>query len=145
MEAAVIPVLIVDDDPDIRESLREILAEAGYAVSEAPDGSVALDKIQTAPEPTVVLLDLLLPELDGAALLGIVARNHRLAMRHSFILMTGKPLVAFPVLKKLAADMGASIVSKPFDLPMLLDVVAHAADRLRPATDTHENAATTAH
>jgi CheY-like chemotaxis protein len=141
----VIRVLIVDDDPDIREVLRGILEEAGYAVSEAPDGSVALDKIQAAPEPMVVLLDLLLPELDGAALLGIVARNHRLAMRHSFILMTGKPLVAFPVLKRLASDMGASIVSKPFDLPMLLDVVSHAAARLHPASDTQENATTAAH
>lgn len=131
-------VLIVDDDPDIRETLHQILDEAGYAVLEAGDGSVALDKIQSHTTPLVVLLDLLLPELDGAALLGIVARNHRLAMRHSFVLMTGKPLVAFPVLKRLAADLGASIISKPFDVPMLLDVIAHAAQRIASSPETGE-------
>jgi DNA-binding NtrC family response regulator len=120
-------VLIVDDDAEIREVVRGALQEAEFATLEAADGVAALDILQAHADPLVVLLDILLPQLDGAALLGIVARNHHLALSNTYVLMTGKPIVAFPVLRRLATELGAIILPKPFDIPRLLEAVERAA------------------
>jgi two-component system, NtrC family, sensor kinase len=59
-----LPVLVVDDDPDFRELARRILEREGYTVIEAANGRVALDRVR-ASAPGVVLLDLMMPEMDG--------------------------------------------------------------------------------
>jgi CheY-like chemotaxis protein len=59
-------VLVVDDDPDIRETLSELLDANGYEVLEAENGQIALDVLKSTPRfPCVVLLDLSMPVLDG--------------------------------------------------------------------------------
>jgi FixJ family two-component response regulator len=123
-------VMIVDDDDDLRQMVSEMLHEAGYRTVEMADGISALDLLQQQQEHYIVLLDILLPQLDGAALLGIVARQRSLALHNAFVLMTGKPLIAFPVLRRLAAEMGALILPKPFDMQTLLDAVAQASRTL---------------
>jgi DNA-binding response OmpR family regulator len=62
-------VLVVDDEADIRELLRELLARAGYDVVEAPNGSEAL-KVFYSQQPDFVILDVQMPLLDGWATLG---------------------------------------------------------------------------
>jgi DNA-binding response OmpR family regulator len=57
-------ILIVDDDPDIRELLRELLTRAGYDVDEAPDGRTALRSLYESP-PALVVLDVTMPDMDG--------------------------------------------------------------------------------
>jgi DNA-binding response OmpR family regulator len=57
-------VLVVDDDPDIRLLLRELLGRAGYEIDEAPDGRTALRRLYEQP-PALVLLDVAMPEMDG--------------------------------------------------------------------------------
>ncbi len=57
-------ILVVDDDPDIRELLRELLTRAGYDIDEAPDGRTALRSLYESP-PALVLLDITMPEMDG--------------------------------------------------------------------------------
>ncbi|HWB21520.1 MAG TPA: response regulator transcription factor [Gaiellaceae bacterium] len=57
-------ILIVDDDADIRELLRELLTRAGYDVDEAPDGRTALRSLFESP-PSLVILDVTMPEMDG--------------------------------------------------------------------------------
>ncbi len=124
-------VLIVDDDADIRDLAREILRDAGYRTLEAADGVSALEIMQNHTGHLVVLLDILLPQLDGASLLGIAARNHHMAVSNAYVLMTGKPIVAFPVLRQLAAQLGALILPKPFDRDALISAVNRAAASLR--------------
>ena len=58
-------ILVVDDDPDIRESLREVLQDEGYEVNCVSNGREALDYLQTGPRPCVILLDLMMPVMDG--------------------------------------------------------------------------------
>jgi signal transduction histidine kinase/CheY-like chemotaxis protein len=58
------PVLVVDDDVEIRQLLRRMLEPAGYAVVEAENGRVALKHLREGP-PSVILLDLMMPEMDG--------------------------------------------------------------------------------
>jgi signal transduction histidine kinase/CheY-like chemotaxis protein len=62
------PVLIVDDDPDARALVRDMLTTAGYGVAEAANGAEALASIRRA-RPSLVVLDLMMPELDGFAVL----------------------------------------------------------------------------
>ena len=57
-------ILVVDDDEDFRETLAEVLAEAGYPVQQAGNGELALRKV-AEEAPGIVLLDLKMPVLDG--------------------------------------------------------------------------------
>lgn len=59
-------ILVVDDDPSIREILSIQLARLGYDVTAAADGLEALELFKTSP-PEAVLLDLMMPRLDGLA------------------------------------------------------------------------------
>ncbi len=61
-------VLVVDDDPDVRDRLRQVLERDGYTVIEAGNGREALDKVMLGP-PRAVVLDLTMPVMDGFAFL----------------------------------------------------------------------------
>ena len=58
-------VLVVDDDPGVRDALAELLASEGYAVAAAENGRVALDLLQAGLRPCAVILDLMMPVMDG--------------------------------------------------------------------------------
>ena len=61
-------VLIVDDDPDIRDTVIEVLEEQGCEVLGAANGNEALAKLRAAPDhPCLILLDLMMPVMDGRA------------------------------------------------------------------------------
>ena len=57
-------VLIVEDDPDAREMIRELLTDRGYDTEEAENGREALEKLHER-RPKVVLLDVMMPDMDG--------------------------------------------------------------------------------
>ena len=61
-------VLVVDDDPLIREMLRFVLEDAGHEVRDAPDGEAALEVLRADP-PEVMVLDLMMPKVDGYGVL----------------------------------------------------------------------------
>jgi CheY-like chemotaxis protein len=58
-------VLVVDDDADVRSAVGELLNEEGFAVCVAENGRVALDLLERGLRPQVVLLDLMMPVMDG--------------------------------------------------------------------------------
>ena len=58
-------ILVVDDDADIRDSLRELLEEEGYHVATAANGREALDVLSSLERTPVMLLDLLMPVMSG--------------------------------------------------------------------------------
>jgi len=58
------PVLVVDDDAEVRQLLRRMLESEGYAVVEAENGRVALERLR-GESPSLILLDLMMPEMDG--------------------------------------------------------------------------------
>jgi CheY-like chemotaxis protein len=130
-------VFVVDDDPGIRVVLRCALEADDHAVMEAADGVSALEGLRASPWPLVVLLDLRMPHLDGAGVLGTVAGDRVLAQRHRFILLTANPLPLPPTLDTLLACLNVPVVSKPFDVDTLLDVVAHLAHDTHGARRAH--------
>ena len=74
------PVLVVDDDPDIRETLRFVLEDAGYPVYSAENGSEALAILSSGKElPGLILLDLMMPVMSGDEMLRALKAVHALA------------------------------------------------------------------
>jgi CheY-like chemotaxis protein len=59
------PVLVVEDDADIREAMVAILESEGYDVSVAGDGAEALAQLKAGSRPCIILLDLMMPVMDG--------------------------------------------------------------------------------
>lgn len=69
-------VLVVDDDPDIREAMIEVLEENGHAATGAANGNEALAHLRAAPDqPCLILLDLMMPVMDGFEFLERVRAN----------------------------------------------------------------------
>jgi CheY-like chemotaxis protein len=58
-------ILVIDDDPDIRASLTEILGGEGYRVAGARNGREALDYLKRRTRPSLILLDMMMPDMDG--------------------------------------------------------------------------------
>lgn len=116
-------ILIVEDDADTRDSLALLLAEEGYAVVTAKDGSEALEHLKRAARPDLIILDLMMPILDGfefraaqRAVGGEVATIPVVVM--SATLHTISSSRAFKAMRADAA------VQKPFDAKDLLKIVA---------------------
>ncbi len=59
------PIVIVDDDTDVREALGEVLAEEGYATRLFESGRAALQYLRAGSPPSLILLDLMMPEMSG--------------------------------------------------------------------------------
>ncbi len=59
------PIFVVDDDTDLRETLGELLFEEGYDARLCENGRVALDKLRRGERPRLILLDLMMPEMNG--------------------------------------------------------------------------------
>ncbi len=114
-------ILVVDDEPDIRRLIREILEEEGYAVAVAKDGQAARESIQSRT-PSLVLLDIWMPDVDGITLLKEFINVHQL--RCPVIMMSGHGTVEAAV---EATRLGAhDFIEKPLSLSKLLLTIDNA-------------------
>lgn len=123
-------LLVVDDDTAIRETLRALLEDEGYSVSEAADGAVALRRLRQSPQPHVVLLDMMMPRVDGATVLREAALDPSVARRCAFIIMTADTQTVFLRHGRLLTLLDAPVLHKPFDVDELLMAVEQAATQL---------------
>lgn len=115
-------ILVVEDEPDIRLTLRMMLEMAGYAVLEAPDGSAGIELANTRPD--VILLDIRLPDVDGLEVLQLL-KAHRTLSSIPVVFLSAHNS---PATVEQALDMGAdAYVSKPFDFERLKTILASAA------------------
>jgi CheY-like chemotaxis protein len=60
-------VLVVEDDHDIRDAITEFLTESGFTIRSAENGSMALEVLRSGFRPDLILLDLMMPVMDGFA------------------------------------------------------------------------------
>jgi CheY-like chemotaxis protein len=126
-------ICIVDDDQPDRDLLRLVLESEGYSVEEASSGQEALRLLRRSPHRFVVLLDLRMPGLSGTEVLRQVAAEAPLATRHAFILISAWPDRP-PELRALMSALSVPVVSKPFDIEELLEVIAQATKRIQIAS-----------
>jgi CheY-like chemotaxis protein len=72
-------ILIIDDDPDVREVLRHHIEELGCTVAVAVDGVHGLEVLERCPRPCLVLLDVNMPRMDGVGFAQAVRRDDRMS------------------------------------------------------------------
>lgn len=113
-------VLIVDDDPAIRKMLVEVLSLEGYPTETAVNGREALDLLARGGA-RVVLLDLLMPVLDGRGVMTALQADPAERARHKVILVSA--VHNLEGARDLEPD---SVLSKPFTVDQLLNVVESA-------------------
>jgi CheY-like chemotaxis protein len=123
-------VLVIDDEPQIREALRMLLEDAGHAVTLAENGPAGLTALRTGQAPQVVLLDLLMPEMDGLAVLHEVIQERPLAERNGYILMTADSTRLIDAAAHVLSALPVTVVRKPFDIDDVLETVTAVAERL---------------
>ena len=109
-------ILIVEDEPDIQELLCAYLQDAGYGTASAGDGVAALELFQSRPFD-LVLLDLMLPKIDGFGVCELIRRQSQVPI----LMLTaldgeGEQLRGF----RLNID---DYVTKPFSMPVLLEKI----------------------
>lgn len=112
-------VLVVDDDPDIRDLLVSVLQDDGYEAEAARNGREALDLLERW-RADVVVLDLMMPVMDGWT---FAERLHEKQIRIPIVVLSAATDV-----KRHAARLGAAdVVAKPFDIDTLLPRIARLA------------------
>jgi DNA-binding response OmpR family regulator len=125
------PILVVDDDAKIVRLVRTYLERDGFAVVTAADGPAALDAIETH-QPALVVLDLMLPELDGRAVLRAVRRDEEAARTPILVLSArGTTIDRIAGLEDGADDY----LPKPFSPAELVVRVKAILRRTAPAPD----------
>jgi DNA-binding NtrC family response regulator len=118
-------ILLVDDEPDLRSSLGQVLREEGHAVDLAADGEAAMARLAAQPFHLVVS-DVRLPKLDGLALLRRVRRDFPTT---EVVLMTAYGSIGDAV--SAMKDSAVDYLTKPFAIDELVTVVDRIDDRFR--------------
>lgn len=110
-------VLVVEDDDAVREVLTDLLDASGYAVNRAANGREALDQLRSGLLPCLILLDLMMPVMDGFEFREQQLSNPRWA---------AIPVVVLTALidaARAAATLGAvTVIAKPFNIGELLAI-----------------------
>ena len=117
-------ILIVDDDPDIRNVLN-LLLRSDYETAEAADGFAAVEYIQQNPETDLVILDVMMPGMDGIETCGKIRESSNVPI----LFLTAKSAER----DRIAAyrSGGDDFLSKPFSQPELLAKVSSLLRRYR--------------
>ena len=114
-------VLVVDDDYDLREAMRDVLEEEGYLVNTASNGQEALDALRDGESPEVVVLDLMMPVMDGWHFLDELERDSALADIPVVVMSASQDGRGRPLGDKV-------FLSKPLDYHTLVATVARSLE-----------------
>jgi CheY-like chemotaxis protein len=114
--AACCPVLIIEDDADLRDMMAQLLRLEGFDAMTAANGREALDYLRGHRPPTVILLDLMMPVMDGWQFRREQQRDAELA---------DVPVIVLSALDQArAADLATNaFLKKPLDFDRLLELV----------------------
>jgi len=117
-------VLVVDDDPALAEGLSELLEEEGYIVATARDGRDALEQLHAGLRPSVILLDLMMPRMDGWDFRHEQMKDAELRDIPTIVISAA----GFSATSVKAQLGNIEFVSKPLDAQTLLDAVKRGCE-----------------
>ena len=109
-------ILVVEDDKDLRESLCEALELEGYAAVSAENGQAALRHLATGPQPCMILLDLMMPVMDGWTFRQELLKNAACAEIPVIVMTAATP-------GRAAAVASQAVLYKPLHMGRVIDVV----------------------
>lgn len=110
-------VVIIEDDPDIREAVRDLLELEGYFVASYENGKEALEHIHECPEPGVILLDLMMPVMNGWEFLRARKQDPLLSEIPCYVVS------AVGNQEQLISEGAFGVLQKPIDASVVLDLV----------------------
>jgi CheY-like chemotaxis protein len=117
-------VLLVDDDESTLEVTRVILEDEGYDVETAANGRAALDRLRLEPTPSLLLVDLMMPHVDGYAVLRELEHGEKPHPEVAVVVMTASGP------NEKSSGLPYPVLRKPFTIEELLSVITHYAPRL---------------
>jgi len=112
------PILVVDDDDDVRNMLCAVLSAEGYPVMSAADGVEALHRMRRDP-PALAVIDMMMPRMSGEQLLQVMAQDASL-VRIPVAIMSGQTT---PTSTSGPIPLVSARLIKPFELDELLTLV----------------------
>jgi len=110
-------ILIVDDDPDFQDALANLLQSRGYVVSSADNGAKALQRLRESDPPGLILLDLMMPVMDG---------HEFLAQRNADPVLADVPVVVLTAGHHPQGSVvpgAADVLYKPFESDDLIRIL----------------------
>lgn len=111
-------ILVVDDDVDIRETMADVLRDEGYPVDAVANGFEALEYLKSRPSPCLVLLDLMMPGMNGEDLVQVLRSTPDLSEVRVAVVSAARDV------RERAEKMNAvAFLQKPISLDRLLDLV----------------------
>ncbi|HSV07894.1 MAG TPA: response regulator [Candidatus Binatus sp.] len=113
-------VLIVEDDFDVRDALSQLLEFEGYLVAGAANGQEAIDHLRSTPPPAAILLDLMMPIMDGYQFRSELMRDPSLASIPVIVISADSSVA------EKAARMGATAYLRK---PIEVDALLHTLER----------------
>lgn len=116
-------ILLIEDDPDLADVIAEVLRMEGYAVVHAPDGRTALGMLVERHLPDLILLDLMMPKMNGWEFREAQLRDDRLAKI---------PVVVLSATGERARPIDAALVLRK---PITLDSLLSAVRKFVPASE----------
>lgn len=112
------PLLVIEDDARLSQMVADYLAQSGYAVEQAGTGQLGLARLQAEPAPALVILDLMLPDLDGLEVCRRIRHLPGNEAHTPVLMLTAK---GDPLDRVLGLEIGADdYLAKPFEPRELL-------------------------
>jgi CheY-like chemotaxis protein len=115
-------ILVVDDDPNLQEALSDLLQSKGYDVRSADNGVSALALLRESDAPCLILLDLMMPVMDGHELLARLSADSALAKIPVVVVTAGR----HPQGSRVPG--AADVLYKPFEPDRLIKIVQQFCD-----------------
>jgi CheY-like chemotaxis protein len=131
-------IMVVDDDPDMRETLEMILGSAGYTVVTACNGEECLIRLKEE-QPDLLILDLLMPKMDGFEVCKALKDPRRAKYAHMPIIILSSIREGVSQ-RRYELETGVQLdvddyVEKPVESKVLLERVGRILDKRRSATN----------
>jgi two-component system OmpR family response regulator/two-component system alkaline phosphatase synthesis response regulator PhoP len=115
-------ILVVDDEYAILDAVRAVLEDEGFSVVTASDGKEALETIEAGPAPDLILIDVMMPVMDGRQ---AIESLQKASTRVPVIMMSAAP-TALEAGKELGVE---AVLQKPFSVESLLETLRSVLDR----------------
>jgi DNA-binding response OmpR family regulator len=108
-------ILLVDDDPELRQSLVDLLEDEGFRTRSAASGREALAMLRDPDLPRLILLDLMMPDMNGWEFCELKSHDARIAHVPVLVVTAARSVMQAPI--------GAEVLFKPFSLDEVLEKV----------------------